>query len=270
MNLFENLQLLRENENKDFINAMSDNLTGLNKCRKTRKFENLQLMTESLNNVFYHRSMYKNLSFDTNKSEEIGLHCGTLEQANEFPGIFLYKLTVDTSKMCTLKNDVTSTYGGLEFLHELLRSNVINKERFDICITELRSNIDDVNKKSYYSQYYRKLLNSLGFTGFIYPNEVEGDGNSICIIDSSAIRNIVSISDIILAAVKKEISESPGGRNNKNARILREDWDVVTIYIEGPEYRGFYTPSLFLRERLPSPPGGYEYVFHKVRAAQTI
>lgn len=235
-------------------------------------FENLQLMKESENNnVVYHRSMYKNLSFDTNKSEEIGLHCGTVEQTNKFPGTFLYKLTVDTSKMFTLKNDVTSTYGGLDFLHELLRSTIINKEQFDTCITELRSNMDSVNKKSYYSQYYRKLLNSLGFTGFIYPNEGERvGGNSICIIDSTAIKNIVSISDIILEAVKKEINESPRGRNNKNARILREDWDAVTIYIDGPEYRGFYTPLLFLKEILPSSPGGYEYVFYKVRAAQTV
>lgn len=57
--------------------GMLQNRTGvmitavLNECRKTRKFENLQLMSESLNNVLYHNSNFGSFSEATSKAGQV-------------------------------------------------------------------------------------------------------------------------------------------------------------------------------------------------------
>lgn len=141
----------------------------------------------------YHSSDSSQFIFDISKSKEIGLHCGTKEQAKALRQKYLYQLVVDTSKMCFLKKDITSTYGSLDFLYALFHAKIITEETKNKCINEIRKAgfIGHGSASEFaYSNYYRNLLQSLGFTGFIYPNAIEGAGNSICIIDKNIIQDI--------------------------------------------------------------------------------
>ena len=210
--------------------------------------------------------MSKNFKFDPSSSKEIGLHCGTLEQSNNFSGTFLYRLTVDTSKMFTLNYDVTSTYGSMDFLTALRQSGTISADVYDNSVEEIRTKgiSDSSNKEQAYSKYYRDLILSMGYTGFIYPNEVEGEGDSVCIVDSATIKSIDSVSTLILNAVKSEIE--PAGK----CRIVSEAWGNVTINVAGTSPYVPHNPILHIVEKTRGREGDYNYIFDKVSAARHL
>ena len=149
------------------------------------------------NNVFYHKSTYNNLTFNLELSKEIGLHCGTFEQANNRPGNYLYELVVDTSKMCELKDSLDIHWSGLSFLRELQGAGIIDAEQYSNFVKEFRDKLPAGDQEMYKSEFCRKVLRTLGYTGFIYANHVEGEGNSICIIDKDVIKTITPISEAL-------------------------------------------------------------------------
>lgn len=149
------------------------------------------------NKIYYHRSLHDNLTFNLELSNEIGLHCGTIEQANKRPGDYLYELEVDTSNICELKNALDTHWSGLDFLRELLSSEIINSTKYNDYVKEFRATApyDGINEDKYKAAFGRKILTDLGYTGFIYPNRVEGGGRSLCIIDKNIIKNIKPIAE---------------------------------------------------------------------------
>ena len=149
------------------------------------------------NTIYYHRSIYDNLTFNLELSTEIGLHCGTLEQANKRPGKYLYELEVDTSNVCELNNALDTHWSGLDFLRELLSSKIIDSAKYTNYVKEFRAAApyDGINENKYKAEFGRKILTELGYTGFIYPHRVEGGGNSLCIIEKSIIKNIKPITE---------------------------------------------------------------------------
>jgi hypothetical protein len=142
---------------------------------------------------YYHRSKYSSFKFNLDLSDEIGLHCGTLEQANSRPGKYLYELEVDITNMCELTNVLDQHWTGARFIRELYGSGIIDSAMQLQYMKEFRDEFPPLNDDHYKSEFCRNILKTLGYTGFIYPNQVEGEGHSICIIDESVIKVVTPL-----------------------------------------------------------------------------
>lgn len=145
--------------------------------------------SENLDHFYFRTNNYP-FKFNLRLSNEIGLHCGTLEQASKFKGKYLYRIAIDTSNMFNLHTDITSGFYDLQFLEILKRYNIIDDSKYNDILMSFRSEPYILDKQKYFSTQYRKLLDELGYTGFIYPNLVEGQGMSVCVIDEFAIRHV--------------------------------------------------------------------------------
>lgn len=148
--------------------------------------------------IVYHASLTPvSFPLNFNLSKEVGLHCGTLEQATTKNGTdYVYEVTLKPSFVCAhLKSDTESTYGSMEFLYNLFDSSIIDDLDFNDLLMLLRDKARDKDKQKAYSKIYRSFLLEKGFNAFDYPNTVEGTSKdkSICIIDNNIIADFKQI-----------------------------------------------------------------------------
>lgn len=148
--------------------------------------------------IVYHASLTPvSFPLNFNLSKEVGLHCGTLEQATTKNGTdYVYEVTLKPSFACAhLKSDTESTYGSMEFLYNLFDSSIIDDLDFNTLLMLLRDKAGDKDKEKEYSKIYRSFLLDKRFKAFDYPNTVEGTSKdkSICIIDNNIIADFKQI-----------------------------------------------------------------------------
>lgn len=148
--------------------------------------------------IVYHASLTPvSFPLNFNLSKEVGLHCGTLEQATTKNGTdYVYKVTLKPSFACAhLKSDTESSYGSMEFLYNLFHSGIIDDLDFNNLLMLLRDKAGDKDKQKAYSKIYRDFLLEKEFKAFDYPNTVEGTSKdkSICIIDNNIIADFKQI-----------------------------------------------------------------------------
>lgn len=148
--------------------------------------------------IVYHASLTPvSFPLNFNLSKEVGLHCGTLEQATTKNGTdYVYEVTLKPSFDCAhLKSDTESSYGSMEFLYNLLDSGIIDDLDFNNLLMLLRDKAGDKDKQKAYSKIYRDFLLEKEFKAFDYPNTVESTSKdkSICIIDNSIITDFKQI-----------------------------------------------------------------------------
>lgn len=148
--------------------------------------------------IVYHASLTPvSFPLDFNLSKEVGLHCGTLKQATTKNGTdYVYKVTLKLPFVCAhLQSDTESTYGSMEFLHNLYNSSIIDDLDFNNLLMLLRDKAGDKDKEKAYSKIYRDFLCDKGFSAFDYPNNVESTSKdkSICIIDNNIITDFKQI-----------------------------------------------------------------------------
>lgn len=148
--------------------------------------------------IVYHASLTPvSFPLNFNLSKEVGLHCGTLEQATTKNGTdYVYKVTLKPPFECVhLQSDTESTYGSMEFLYNLFHSGIIDDLDFNNLFMLLRDKAGDKDKERAYSKIYRNFLLKKGFSAFDYPNNVESTSKdkSICIIDNSIITDFKQI-----------------------------------------------------------------------------
>lgn len=143
--------------------------------------------------IIYHSSNNKNLSIplDFNKSREIGLHCGSLEQAIEKGNKYIFELNIKSNFKCLhLTEDCIYLFSDLKFAEVLLNASVIDSVGYSQLVKTLRSHAADTNKDFAYSKIYRELLLNRDYVALDYPNDIEGEGKSICIFDNSIINSM--------------------------------------------------------------------------------
>jgi hypothetical protein len=148
--------------------------------------------------IVYHASLTPvSFPLNFNLSKEVGLHCGTLEQAKTKNGTdYVYEVTLKPSFACAhLKSDTESSYGSMEFLYNLFHSGIIDDLDFNNLLILLRDKAGDKDKQKAYSKIYRDFLLEKEFKAFDYSNNVESTSKdkSICIIDNSIITDFKQI-----------------------------------------------------------------------------
>lgn len=151
-------------------------------------------IADSNNLIVYHSSNNKNLSIplDFNKSREIGLHCGSLEQAIKKGHKYIFEINIKSDFKCLhLTEDCIYLFSDLKFADVLLNAHVIDSINYLQLVKTLRSHAADVNKDFAYSKIYRELLLDKGYVALDYPNDIEGEGKSICIFDNSIINSML-------------------------------------------------------------------------------
>lgn len=155
--------------------------------------------------TLYHGTNKELSNIDFLSSKELGLHAGTLEQAQN-KGKIIYQINVDkNTPTLNLHDDLTSGYfSSPEFLILLKNNNIIGDMDFENLYQTLRlySGEDGENKYKGYSEAYRNFLLNKGFKLIKYPNKAEGSGYSYIILDDSIIKSIKNIDE------KSESSES--------------------------------------------------------------
>ena len=155
--------------------------------------------------TLYHGTNKELSNIDFLSSKELGLHAGTLEQAQN-KGKIIYQIDVDkNTPTLNLHDDLTSGYfSSPEFLILLKNNNIIGDMDFENLYQTLRlySGEDGENKYKGYSEAYRNFLLNKGFKLIKYPNKAEGSGYSYIILDDSIIKSIKNIDE------KPESSES--------------------------------------------------------------
>ena len=154
-------------------------------------------INENNSMVYYTSSDIKIDSFDESKSKEVGLHCGTKEQAIKKGGRFLYEIKLKSNtRICHLVRDDGSDYGSFSFLSVLKDSDLITKEELLKLSKEFRNGMtgDPEKDKFVLSKRYREFFKERGFDAFDYPNYIEGNGEpSICILSGDVIESIKEI-----------------------------------------------------------------------------
>ena len=155
--------------------------------------------------TLYHGTNKELSNIDFLSSKELGLHAGTLEQAQN-KGRIIYQIDVDkNTPTLNLHDDLTSGYfSSPKFLILLKNNNIIGDMDFENLYQTLRlySGEDGENKYKGYSEAYRNFLLNKGFKLIKYPNKAEGNGYSYIILDDSIIKSIKNIDE------KSESSES--------------------------------------------------------------
>ena len=189
--------------------------------------------------ILYHRSKAIIHDFNTELSKEIGLHCGTREQADsKIDNKYLYQIELNNIGLAHITEDVEGSYGSIEFLNILIDSNIIDSLDYNNLLSKLRSKSDSKDKELEYSKIYRDFLLKKGFYGFTYPNRIEGEGISYCLISEKAIRSIRLVPEII-----KELAEEEKG---VKFEIVDISFNNVTLKATKPITVGFYNKKLTL------------------------
>ena len=126
-------------------------------------------------------------------SQEVGLHCGTREQAhNRHPDGYLYEVHVTPGYTSFHFNEDINDWHGFEFWR-LLKQNYIGSESDLMALRSQLQNCYDVNKRKQYSDTYRNYLVSHGYDAFTYPNGVEGQGTSLCILRTAIVTELLEL-----------------------------------------------------------------------------
>lgn len=129
---------------------------------------------------------YNNVDFD--KSNEIGIHCGSFETARSKGYRHINRLFVSGLRVCEM-NDVGSTFGSMQVINGLYNSGIISiKERSDM-IKEFRKEMvfSTEEKQRCFSRIIRNCLIQKGYNSVHYINGVENKGDNNYIIFDNAV-----------------------------------------------------------------------------------
>lgn len=195
--------------------------------------------------TLYHGTNKELSNIDFLSSKELGLHAGTLEQAQN-KGKIIYQIDVDkNTPTLNLHDDLTSGYfSSPEFLILLKNNNIIGDMDFENLYQTLRlySGEDGENKYKGYSEVYRNFLLNKGFKLIKYPNKAEGSGYSYIILDDSIIKSIKNIdeksesSESLNESLPKEIKKDIDRIVKTHGAHNIPKWQIQSIAQDNPNY----------------------------------
>ena len=121
------------------------------------------------------------ISTEFNDYTEIGMHCGTLEQAKSIlrghEDFKIYEIVINPKKMYCYDDDIVTVWSGMNVIHEVIRPTVSSEEYRDL-ILKFRQFESDTDK----NKFVRDWFTSKGYDCIQYINKVEGSKNDISYI----------------------------------------------------------------------------------------
>lgn len=180
---------------------------------------------------------FKHINFDD--SNEIGIHCGTLQAVKDLGHSVITKLTLSDYNEYKCDFDIESIWSSIELAKRLGDENLYNN---------LRQLSNSENKYKEYSKIYRKWFLDKGYNLISYINSIEDAGStSYIILDTNIIK---SAQRVLGESMEKDIDEIDDFFNsltdsdylyfvtedaNGNEGETFDNMDDAIRYVEQPE-----------------------------------
>jgi len=171
------------------------------------------------------------MNFTVFDKGDTGFHFGSMEQANK-RGIDkkvksgrMFKAFLDIKNPIRARYDI-SNWRANAFATYLKGEGILNEDEYVLISTLGKS---DLSYNSLAAKWLRKILKEKGYDGLIYPNGVEGDGESYMVFDDSQIigREVINYDVVSEEQAKKGLFFYEQNEDDKEYSFKRDEIGTI-------------------------------------------